>query len=290
MVIAAVAVRAGLRNRHRSSSKLRLRSSANPIGLRRSRLPSRTVKVAVGTVAGSNSNSSPRRSRRNKAAAGTEASNSPRSRRSRVVDGTAASKSSPPQQTYQGRSWTDADRRDGGNWRDRRGGQQQQQPPQQTRQGGSWVEARGQDSSNWRDRRDDRRDGNRTGHWDPRNQSQGYYQGGYYHGESGGDRRWDNRWRHDNRYDWHNYRRSHPTYFRVGTYYAPYRNYSYRRVTVGFFLDSLFFGDRYWINDPWQYRLPDVYGPYRWVRYYDDAVLVDIYSGEVVDVINNFFW
>ena len=34
----------------------------------------------------------------------------------------------------------------------------------------------------------------------------------------------------------------------------------------------------------------EFYGPYRWVRYYDDAVLVDIYSGEVVDVINNFFW
>ena len=31
-------------------------------------------------------------------------------------------------------------------------------------------------------------------------------------------------------------------------------------------------------------------GPYRWVRYYDDALLVDIYSGEVVDVIYDFFW
>ena len=31
-------------------------------------------------------------------------------------------------------------------------------------------------------------------------------------------------------------------------------------------------------------------GPYRWVRYYDDVLLVDIYSGEVVDVIHDFFW
>ena len=46
----------------------------------------------------------------------------------------------------------------------------------------------------------------------------------------------------------------------------------------------------YWLDDPWQYRLPPVYGPYRWVRYYDDALLVDIYSGQVVDVIDNFFW
>ena len=55
-------------------------------------------------------------------------------------------------------------------------------------------------------------------------------------------------------------------------------------------LGNLFFGSRYWINDPWRYRLPEVYGPYRWVRYYDDVLLVDIYSGEVVDVIYDFFW
>ena len=59
---------------------------------------------------------------------------------------------------------------------------------------------------------------------------------------------------------------------------------------MGFYLDSLFFGSNYWIADPWQYRLPDVYGPYRWIRYYDDAVLVDTYTGEVVDVIHDFFW
>ena len=46
----------------------------------------------------------------------------------------------------------------------------------------------------------------------------------------------------------------------------------------------------YWLNDPWQYRLPPAYGPYRWVRYYNDALLVDIYSGQVVDVIYGFFW
>ena len=75
----------------------------------------------------------------------------------------------------------------------------------------------------------------------------------------------------------------------MGRYYSPYRNYSYRRFNVGFYLDSLFFSSRYYINDPYQYRLPDVYGPYRWVRYYDDVALVDIYTGEVVDVIYDFF-
>ncbi len=103
-------------------------------------------------------------------------------------------------------------------------------------------------------------------------------------------RRWDNRWRDNRRYDWYSYRRTYPSTFRVGIYYSPFRNYSYRRLNIGFFLDSLFYSNRYWINDPWQYRLPDVYGPYRWVRYYDDALLVNTYSGEVVDVIYSFFW
>ena len=62
------------------------------------------------------------------------------------------------------------------------------------------------------------------------------------------------------------------------------------KLGIGFYLDTLFYSSRYWIDDPWTYRLPEVYGPYRWIRYYDDALLVDIYTGEVVDVIPNFFW
>jgi hypothetical protein len=132
-------------------------------------------------------------------------------------------------------------------------------------------------------------DGNRDGH------SADRWRGDRNHdrdrsGYNGNHRRWDNDWRRDNRYNWHSYRNHNRDIFRHGSYYSPYRNYSYRRLSIGFFMDSLFYGNRYWINDPWQYRLPDAYGPYRWVRYYDDALLVDIYSGEVVDVINNFFW
>ncbi len=103
-------------------------------------------------------------------------------------------------------------------------------------------------------------------------------------------RRWNRDWRHDNRYNWSWYRDRNRDSYRMQPYYAPYRSYSYRRLSIGFFMDSLFFGADYWINDPWQYRLPEAYGPYRWVRYYDDALLVNFYSGEVVDVINNFFW
>ena len=46
----------------------------------------------------------------------------------------------------------------------------------------------------------------------------------------------------------------------------------------------------YWIDDPYDYRLPEAYGEYRWVRYYNDALLVDIYTGEVVDVVYDIFY
>ena len=53
---------------------------------------------------------------------------------------------------------------------------------------------------------------------------------------------------------------------------------------------SLFFGRNYWISDPYSYRLPPSPPGTQWIRYYDDVVLVDVYSGEVLDVIYDFFW
>ena len=102
-------------------------------------------------------------------------------------------------------------------------------------------------------------------------------------------RRWSGSWRQDHRYDWRNYRNRYSSLFRLGRYYDPY-GYGYRRFSIGFSLGSSYYGSNYWLNDPWQYRLPPAYGPYRWVRYYDDALLVNIYDGQVVDVIYNFFW
>jgi len=142
--------------------------------------------------------------------------------------------------------------------------------------------------SNYRDRDRDRsysdRDRNRS--YSDRN---GSYRDGYRDGHRDYER-WDHHWRDDHRYNWYGYRDRNRSIFHLGIYYSPYRNYSYRRLSIGYFLDSLFFANRYWIDDPWRYRLPQVYGPYRWVRYYDDVLLVDIYNGEVVDVIYDFFW
>ncbi len=104
-------------------------------------------------------------------------------------------------------------------------------------------------------------------------------------------RRWEGRdWRRDSRYNWSHYRNTHRDHYRAGRYYSPYRHYSYSRLSIGIYLGSGFYARNYWIDDPWSYRLPDAYGPYRWVRYYDDVLLVDIYDGRVVDVIYDFFW
>jgi hypothetical protein len=102
--------------------------------------------------------------------------------------------------------------------------------------------------------------------------------------------RWDRNWRNNNRYDWQRYRYSNRDLYRIGRYYSPYRDHRYSRLTIGFSLGTGFYSDRYWINDPWQYRLPHAYPGTRWIRYYDDVLLVDTYTGEVLDVIYDFFW
>lgn len=102
--------------------------------------------------------------------------------------------------------------------------------------------------------------------------------------------RWDRGWRNDRRYDWRGHRDRYRSYYRPGRYSAPYRNDHYRRFSIGIHLGSPFYSNRYWIADPWYYRLPPAHGPYRWVRYYDDVLLIDVRNGYVVDVIHDFFW
>ena len=168
---------------------------------------------------------------------------------------------------------------------------------------GSYRDGNRGSGHDWRSNHDNRDHNGYNNSWRDGHNADGYrdrrhrdaYRSGYRNGHrddwrSGNHRRWNNDWRRDNRYNWSGYRNQHRNVFSVGRYYSPYRNYSYSRLSIGFFLDRGFYGNNYWVNDPWQYRLPEVYGPYKWVRYYDDVILVDIYSGEVVDVIHNFFW
>lgn len=105
------------------------------------------------------------------------------------------------------------------------------------------------------------------------------------------DRRWDRQWRQSNRYNWRNHRQINRNVYRLPRYYAP-RNYryGYQRFSIGITLGSMLFANQYWINDPYTYRLPEAYYPYQWVRYYNDALLVDTRSGVVVDVEHDIFW
>lgn len=102
-------------------------------------------------------------------------------------------------------------------------------------------------------------------------------------------RHWRTDWRRDHRYDWRNHRHRHRSLFRLGFYIDPF-GWNYHRYGIGWRLWPSHYSNRFWLNDPWMYRLPPAYGPYRWVRYWDDALLVNLYTGQVVDVIHNFFW
>jgi len=102
--------------------------------------------------------------------------------------------------------------------------------------------------------------------------------------------RWDREWRREPQYDWNRYRNERRSVFRLPRYYAPYGwQGGYRRFDVGIAIAPILYTPRYWIYDPYAYRLPDAGEPYRWVRYYDDALLVDIEDGTVVDVIHGIF-
>jgi hypothetical protein len=142
---------------------------------------------------------------------------------------------------------------------------------QQRRQRGELREDRRENRQEWRDdRRDDRQEWRQDRREDRRD--------------------WNRDWRRDQRYDWQRYRQYNRNIYRGGSYYAPYRGYSYNRFSIGVVLDRLFWGRNYWISDPWRYRLPAAPYGYQWVRYYNDVILVDTYNGRVVDVIHDFFW
>jgi Nickel/cobalt transporter regulator len=177
----------------------------------------------------------------------------------------------------EGRRWEDR-RDDRGNWEGRR-----------SEESGRYDNRRG--DTRWEGRNDDsRRDEGRRwegGQDDDRRWDNGR---GYSRSDHRGNDRWDRGWRSDRRYDWRGHRNRYHNSYRPGRYYAPGRYHSYRRFNIGIHVGSPLYSSRYWLSDPWQYRLPEAYGPYRWVRYYDDVLLIDIRNGYVVDVIHDFFW
>jgi len=196
-----------------------------------------------------------------------------------------------------------------GNWQGGRSGgwaghqQQPQQPvvtPQVQQQQHAQQGWRGRDGRS--DQRADGRQQSARGDWRGNDGQRGDWRGnngqrGDWRGNGGqradnrGGGTWNRGWRNDNRYDWSRARQHNRDNFHLPRYYAPHGwDYGYRRFSIGFRLNSILFEQNYWIDDPYYYDLPPAYGPYRWVRYYNDALLVDIYTGEVVDTVYDIFW
>jgi len=100
---------------------------------------------------------------------------------------------------------------------------------------------------------------------------------------------WNTDWRRDGRHDWRDWRRRHNSWFHLGFYYDPF-GWGYQPYSIGWRMWPSYYNSSFWINDPWQYRLPYAPAGTVWVRYYNDAVLVDTFTGEVLDVVYDFFW
>lgn len=146
-----------------------------------------------------------------------------------------------------------------------------------------------------RDRLDDRRDFRRDrlqdrNEWQrERWNNQGRW--GWNGNRWGWNDGWNQGWRRDPRFNWQDWRQRNRQAYRLPRYYAPPGwGFGYRRFGLGAILSAPLFSQSYWIDDPFNFRLPPADGPYRWVRYFDDVVLVDLRTGVVVDVIHNFFW
>jgi Ni/Co efflux regulator RcnB len=95
--------------------------------------------------------------------------------------------------------------------------------------------------------------------------------------------------RHNDAYD--QFRRArHATHrYRDGSYHRP-SGWYYRTWNYGDFLPALFFGDRYQIDDYYDFDLPDPPDGTVWVRYGNDALLVDGDTGEIIQVVYGIFY
>jgi len=72
-----------------------------------------------------------------------------------------------------------------------------------------------------------------------------------------------------------------------GYWRAPF---AYRTFRPGLHIGASYYAPRYYVADPYRYRLPYARPGLRWIRHYDDVLLVDVRRGIVVDVIRNFYW
>ncbi|WP_336958796.1 RcnB family protein [Sphingobium aquiterrae] len=91
----------------------------------------------------------------------------------------------------------------------------------------------------------------------------------------------------ERREDWRDYRQGHRTVYARGNWRAPFR---YQAWNAGARLRPAYYGSRYYITDYPRYRLPAPGNNLRYIRHYDDVLLVNVRSGVVVRVYRSFFW
>ncbi|MDR6627184.1 RcnB family protein [Caulobacter segnis] len=137
---------------------------------------------------------------------------------------------------------------------------------------------RGRDDNRWNDRRDrDRNDyrwnDNRNWDWNDR-----------------GRDRYRDRDRGRPHYDRYSYRPSYraPQRYRAPVYAYP-RGWYARPWAFGDRLPGGWYGSSYYL-DAWRYGLPQPPIGCEWVRVGDDAILVDVWSGQVLSVWRDLFW
>jgi hypothetical protein len=103
------------------------------------------------------------------------------------------------------------------------------------------------------------------------------------------ERGWYDRYRVDHfRYDRGQYRARQR--YSIGYYNYP-RGYSSRVWLRGQWLPfALYVNSAYYLDSYWQFDLYDPPYRARWIRVGSDALLVDIDSGEILDVIYELYW
>ena len=77
--------------------------------------------------------------------------------------------------------------------------------------------------------------------------------------------------------------------FRIGAYRPPY-GYYVRTWGYGDFLPRGWYGQDYWIGDFLDYDLPYPPPGYEWVRVGGDALMIDRFTGRIVQVVRGIFW
>ncbi|MGN6517772.1 MAG: RcnB family protein [Rhizomicrobium sp.] len=147
------------------------------------------------------------------------------------------------------------------------------------------------DNNNWRggDHRGSDNDRHDNDHNDNDRHGSGHWTGS---GGNDHDNNWSGRGRHGHDFSDFNRRNVHASHhyrWRGRSWHWP-SGHSYRRWTFGMTLPSIFWANNYWIDDYYDYGLGAPPPGTVWVRYGNDAILIDRYTGEILEVVYDQFY